>query len=682
VATLNFMTRQLRETFDSLEKQTQQLETIVEINHRLTSKLHINELGRSIVNRIQTEFDFYHTNIYLLDKTGENLLLFEGPGAAGAEMKANNFGIPFNAEKSLVARAARTGKVVVVDDVQTASDWLPNPLLPATRSEMAVPIIANNRVVGVLDVQEDEVAGFDEGDAKLMQSLANQVAVALTNANLFEQLEQRAVELAHAKELAESASRAKSEFLANMSHELRTPLNGILGYVQILSRDETLSTDQKNAVGIIRESGDHLLTLIDDILDLSKIEARKMELFPADLHLESFLEGIVGMFHIRTQQNPNLTFRYEKLTPLPAVIHADEKRLRQILINLLSNAIKFTDHGEVVFRVGTIESIPRKEMTTAKIQFEIVDTGIGMTSEQLERIFLPFEQVGDSRRRAEGRGLGLSITENLVEAMNGLLSVESEIRRGSTFRLALEFPVVWMADFFPGRLADGIVGYTGERRKILVVDDEAHNRAILVNLLEPIGFELFQAENGQQAIEKARHIQPDVIFMDLVMPVKSGLEAIEEIRQLSELNRINNHIVIIAASVNAFEQDIRQSMLAGCDAFLVKPFELKKLFALLEIHLQLEWIYKEAPGGDGSHYKKIESKSIAETLIPPPPEEIAMLYDLALKGELPRLSQQLSQIEMLGEQYKPFAVRLRRLADAFDEDQILALIECYVNKKG
>jgi len=674
----NLMTTRLRESIGSLQKQTQQLETLVETNQRLASKLNVDDLLESITRRVQTEFKFYQTHVYLMDDSGKQLYLAHGSGPAGAQMKAQGFVIPLDTSQSLVARAARTGQTVHVDDVRQAPGWQPHPLMPETRSEMAVPITANNQVVGVLDVQDDQVAGFDDSDARLLRSLANQVAVALTNATLFDKYRHRTQELAHATQAAEAANRAKSEFLANMSHELRTPLNGILGYTQILSCDESLGQTHAKEIGIIQNSGEHLLTLINDILDLSKIEARKMELHPDDIHLPTFLEGIVGMFQIKTQPKPQVAFSFEKLTPLPLMIVADEKRLRQILINLLGNAIKFTDAGEVKFRVGLLDTPTpspagsSQQPVSGKFIFEITDTGIGMTPDQLEQIFQPFEQVAGTRYRAEGAGLGLTITKSLVDLMGGSLAVDSRPGQGSTFRLKLELPLLWLLDASRQSLsAGGITGYTGQRRRVLVADDEATNRAVLEDMLQPLGFEIYQAENGQEAIYQTLTVMPDIIFMDLIMPKMSGLEAITAIRQLPEL-RGRKHIAIIATSVNAFEEEIKRSILAGADAFLVKPVDLQKLLALLELHLALTWICDSEvrqPVASG-----LASEAVPLEMTPPPPETLAMLYDLAMKGELPRLGDEAASLAESGAEFALFAQELRRLADSFEEVKILSLI--------
>lgn len=511
------------------------------------------------------------------------------------------------------------------------------------------------------------------------------------NEDLELKVEERTAALKQSKEAAEVASRAKSEFLANMSHELRTPLNGILGYAQILSRSQSWGEKERKGVDIIYQCGSHLLTLINDVLDISKIEARRLELESNTVHLPALLQGIAEIVGIRAKQK-EIDFVYLPDTDLPEGIEADEKRLRQVLINLLGNAVKFTDQGKVTFRVRQVTpeegDISEKKKTqeftqnvlTTRLRFQVEDTGIGVSPEALEKIFQPFEQVSNHKRNSEGTGLGLAISQTIAQLMGSHIQVQSQVGVGSTFFFEVEFPITteWRQS---ATNADGerMEGYRGKQKTILIVDDKWENRSVIVNLLEPLGFRVIEAEDGQDGFEKALEHQPDLVITDLLMPKVNGYQLIQQIRE-SDILRLTP-IIVSSASVSSIEQ--QQSLDAGGNDFLVKPVQAEDLFRMLRKHLQLTWIY-EAPVS-GLRSEKTLTPEIRSSLPPaalqaiPPLKDLEKLLDLAQQGRLKKLVEVVRSLEAENAQYEPLAKQLAELSKGFQLTKIEELIQQLLN---
>lgn len=488
----------------------------------------------------------------------------------------------------------------------------------------------------------------------------------------FQEIQRANKQIQKALEVADAANQAKSEFLANMSHELRTPLNGILGYAQILSISENLTERDRHGVGIIYQCGSHLLTLINDILDLSKIEARKMELDPIDFYFPSFLQGVVEICRIKAEQK-GIEFVYQSPKNLPPKIRTDEKKLRQVLINLLGNAVKFTESGRVSLEVEISEAgeqelllknvLNSQEVSHSKIRFTVRDTGVGMSPEQLEKIFLPFEQVGNGKCYREGTGLGLTIRQKIVELMGGCIQVQSQGGIGSTF--SFEIVCATGTDWIqvnPVTRTGKILGYHGKRRKILVVDDRPENRSVLVNLLELFNFKVIEACNGQEGWEQAVEHRPDLIITDLAMPVKDGWQFLKELRITESLKEI----VVIVSSASVFDIDRQKSLAAGSDDFLAKPVQAEELYQMLAKHLQLEWIYQAAVTD--------QVASDFEEMILPPAEELLTLADCAKKGHMRGIWKEIDRFTQMDVKYQPFVKQLRQLAQEFKTKEILQLL--------
>jgi len=484
--------------------------------------------------------------------------------------------------------------------------------------------------------------------------------------------ERKAVEAAREAALAEAERLAqlRSKFMARMSHELRTPLNGILGYAQILLGESKLNERQDGMVSVIQQSGEHLLNLINDILDFAKIEAGKQELSLSDVDLPRFLSNIASIVSVKAEQK-QLVFVCDIATDVPVGIRVDELRIKQVLLNLLANAVKYTERGWVKLRVGLLEkSCPEgAHVESGRLRFEIQDSGVGIEAGQLERIFQPFEQAGD-RRYSGGTGLGLVISRELARLMGSDIFVASRIGEGSRFWFDLDVPVVEACgEIRPVGQHAG--GYRGPRRRVLVVDDIDINRALLIDMLGGLGFETVEAANGKDCLDNAARQAPDLVLLDMVMPEMDGLEAARRLRCLPGFGQTP----IIAVSAGASDIDIANAMEVGVNAFLSKPAEIKKLMGQIAGLLKLDWVYAQPEAEPGPQYKP------DEWLDAPPMEEMRILLQLAEEGSMRDIIIQADYLRGLDPRYRPFAEQLRGLAKGYQSKAVLELVERYIDRR-
>lgn len=470
----------------------------------------------------------------------------------------------------------------------------------------------------------------------------------------------------NAMEKAQKASQAKSVFLANMSHELRTPLNSILGYSQILKKENRLEKSDMERLDLIHQSGTHLLVLINDLLDISKIEAGKIELNPSVIVINTFLDHIVRLTRTWVSQK-ELAFDCKVDEKLPSTIVADEVRLRQILINLLNNAVKYTNKGGVTFRVSCVDDKSGNSNADAiSICFEIEDTGIGISKSNLEKIFQPFEQVKKSHTNSQGTGLGLAISHQLVSLMGGELIVSSRENKGSVFKFSANFSKHTERSQLPGIQLAHITGYEWEKQRpvrILIADDHILSKKYIADALKSIGFTVSQADDGQQAIEIALKEQPDLILMDLMMTEMDGFEATGIIRTFRHMK----DVVIIAISTTNHGKSSQGFIRKEFDAFILKPVEIDRLLETIRSFIGLKWKLAEIT------YSQTVSND--DPLELPPASTMTILMDLARRGNLRKVKDMADRIRKEHPECEKFSSTLEKLADNFEEIELYKFIE-------
>ncbi|MCM2408580.1 ATP-binding protein [Anabaena sp. PCC 7938] len=487
------------------------------------------------------------------------------------------------------------------------------------RAYIIVPIFSSNKLWGLLAIYQNSVPRqWQESEVNIVVQIGNQLGVALQQAELLERTQKQSIALQQALLDADAANRAKSEFLANMSHELRTPLNAILGFTHILSRDNSLSTEHQEEIGIINRAGEHLLTLINDILEMSKIEAGRTILNENSFNLIVFIENLQKMLQLKAESKGlQLIFNYDQ--SLPLYVRTDEGKLRQILLNLLGNAIKFTTNGSVELRVKARflkqkENLKNEKLANSyNISFEVEDTGHGIASEEINSIFEPFKQTVKGIQYQQGTGLGLAISRKYVQLMGGDIQVSSRLGLGSLFLFEIpiyeasanEIPVRKL-NCKPISLAPNQPEY-----RILIADDVKDSRLLLAKLLRGVGFSIRESENGQEAVNDWQNWQPHLIFMDMRMPVMDGFLATQQIKATPQ----GQATKIVALTASAFEENRQTILASGCDDFVAKPFREEILLEKISQHIGVQYIYTNDEIIESHHQEKVSEAQVVLLLL-------------------------------------------------------------------
>jgi signal transduction histidine kinase/CheY-like chemotaxis protein len=596
---------------------------------------------------------------------------------------------------SIVNYVIRTKESVVLSDAALESEFTNDPYIKnhQTKSILCAPLVNQGNLVGVAYLENNLAVGaFTQNRVEVLQLLSGQAAIAITNAKLYAErqqaeklladynqtleeqvtgrtleLEREIVERKRAEEAAQAANRAKSIFLANMSHELRTPLNGIIGFSQLMNRSSTLPSEHQENLSIITRSGEHLLTLINQVLDLSKIEAGRITLNKTNFNLHRFLRDLEDMFRLKAEAK-GLQLLFDLSFDVPRYVRTDEVKLRQVLINLLNNAIKFTSEGSVSLKIKSqVKKTTNSKETT--ITFEVEDTGAGIASDELDSLFEAFVQTKTGQQAQEGTGLGLTIARSFVQLMGGEMTVSSYVSKGTTFKFDIQATVVESIDIKSRQPSRRPIGLEPNqpRYRILIVDNLWDNRQLLIKLLSPLGFELQEASNGQEAITIWDTWEPHLIWMDIRMPVMDGIEATRRIKATPK----GQHTAIIALTACVLEEKRSAVLAAGCAEFIRKPFREADIFDAMHKHIGVRFVYEELTAILTLTETKVDFLTPA-VLAALPSDLVANLRQAILSLDIESMQSYIAQISELD---RSLAEAIATLAKDFRYKQLLTLTQ-------
>ncbi len=662
--------------FEQIKRHSQQLFTATEVSKSAMTLLDPEKLMRYAVKLIREGFDLHHVGIFLVEEGGANAVLRAGSAKIGDSLLPEGQRLSVGAQ-CIVSQCIAEVRALLVSGAAVQQEvCLDNLTLPETRSEMVLPLVTRGKAIGVLSIQSTQEAAFSEKDIPVFQTMVDQIAIALDNARLFKETTEAKMLAHQAQQAAEEINRAKSVFLANMSHELRTPLNAILGFTQLMARDQNLTADQCENLDIINRSGMHLLTLINDVLEMSKIEAGRTVLVEQNFDLQRMLGELETMFSLRAADKC-LTLRFQCAADVPRYIRTDERKLRQVLINLLGNAVKFTKEGSVALRVARVAAAN----DTQVLRFQVEDTGPGIRAEDLQQIFNPFVQTPGGPEFTEGTGLGLPISREFVHLMGGEITVESHAGEGSCFTFEVRAGLVEIyeagEEIAPREvlsLQPGQQAPDGGPYRLLVVEDREANRQLLVKLLTslgapPQGFVVREAVNGVEAVEIWETWRPHLVWMDMRMPVMDGYEATRRIKAAPG----GQETIIIALTASAFEEDRVEMLDWGCDDFVRKPFRNAEVFDKLAQHLGVRYIYEELVEGAAPQSRlEIQAGLTSPALVALPAELLLQLEQAAVETDMRQLETVISAIH---DHNQVLAEALASLASDFEYNKIVTAVQ-------